>query len=170
LRCSICCLRPETHVFRRKMESSLDNDQLAEMAYEEYTGRVTTWVLNEQQEASPAPRRSASVLVGRRENPRRRDVSTVKCYNCQKYGHYQADCDAVLADDEAPSAAVAKTAPTLTPAELKILRRLLAAEGGAGTAGKAIEGGAGPAGKRGAVAAAAAARMVTFEPHANALA
>ncbi len=73
-----------------------------------------------------------------------------------------------MADDEASSAAVAKTAPALNPAELKILRRLLAADGAAGTAGKAAEGGAGPAGKRGAVVAAA--RMVTFEPHANALA
>ncbi len=143
----------------------MDNTQLAEITYDEWVGRLTTYVLNENQEASPAPRRPAAdvtVLVGKRETPRPRRDPAVKCYKCQEYENYQADCDAVLTEDKDTSAVpVAKPAPapTITPAELKILRRLLAAEGGAGTAGK-----------RGAKSVAATARMVTFEPHANLLA
>lgn len=150
-------LRPETQVLRRKMEGSLDAYQLEALDFEAYTGKLTTFVLNDQPAVTPAPRKpaiGATVLVGhvgKREPPRpRRDPATVKCFKCKEYGHYQADCEAELTEDEATAAA-----PIITPAELKILRRLLAAAGGAGTAAN-----------RGARGVAAAARTVTFEaPH-----
>ncbi len=114
----------------------METDQLTDFTYDEYMGRLTTYVLNEHQEDSPAPRKPAAApqsWFAKREPPRpRRDPATVRCFKCKEYGHYQADCDAVIADDEDAFAA-----PTITPAELKILRRLLAAERGAGaTAGK----------------------------------
>ena len=115
-------LRPETQVLRRKMEGSLDAYQLEALDFEAYTGKLTTFVLNDQPAATPAPRKpavGATVLVGHvgtREPPKpRRDPATVRCFKCQEYGHYQADCDAELAEAEASSAA-----PIITPAELKI--------------------------------------------------
>ncbi len=90
-------LRPETSVLRLKMESGLDNDQLAEITYDEDVWWRMTYVLNEHQEARPAPRRPAACargLVGKRKTPRPR--CDPACYKCQEYGRYQADCDAVL--------------------------------------------------------------------------
>ncbi len=91
--------------------------------------------MNEPQEASPSPRKpaaGATVRVGKREC--QRDVFLEYAYN-------QAACDAVLTDAEDTTAA---PGPTITPAELKRLRRLLAEEGGAGTAGKRGDNGVTP--------------------------
>jgi hypothetical protein len=147
-------LRPETQVLRRKVEGSLDAHQLEALDFEAYTGKLTTFVLNAQPAVTPALRKpavGATVLVGHvgTRKPPRRDPATVRCFKCKEYGHYQADCEAEWTEHEATSAA-----PIITSAELKILRRLLAAAGGAGTAAT-----------RGARGVAPAARTVTFEAH-----
>ena len=154
-------LSDATHGVRRQMEGNMDDEKLKQMPFAEYAIRLAALVraneLSRSTDHSRVAGAGATVLAvkvqrqeGKKRESTRRDVTQVRCFRCREYGHYQSDCDAPLDEEEETSAA-----PAISPAELKLLRRLLAgAEDGAGAT----------AANRGVKGFAAVARVATPRP------
>ncbi len=90
---------PEYHLLWRKWEINQNPARLLGMSFEDYTRRLTTFILNvRQQEYTLSTPPSATFLATKmmkREPPRpTRDPATMKCFNYGGFDHYQYNCKA----------------------------------------------------------------------------
>ena len=126
-------LDEETQAHLRKFEGGIDPDRLQALEYDEYVARFTSFVQNERPLMSSRKAFSGTTQLNtpREERAGRRDLATVRCFKCRKFGHYRSDCEQESSDDSDDAA-------QLGVAELKMLRRLLRNAGaGAGAETKA---------------------------------